>query len=501
MSWENTYKEKFSECLEKNKEIGFVRKVVQPIVYVEGLPGAKVWEVVYFEIGYLGVITALAADFVEVMLFTNEAIPIGTQVSRADEILQIPVGEGLLGQIINPLGKSLYENQVLPSFPEKKTIDDPPLGLEHRERITEPLETGVSMVDFLIPLGKGQRELVLGDRNIGKTTFVLQSMLSQTRRGTICIYGAIGKKKHSIKKVEEFFDKYKIRDKSVIVGSSSSDPIGYIFITPYVAMTIAEYFRDKGRDVLLILDDLTDHAKYYRELSLLSKKFPGREAYPGDMFYIHARLLERGGNFKLPNSGKTASITCLVICETIEGDMSGYIPTNLMSMTDGHVFFDQDLYKRGKRPAINHFLSVTRVGRQTQSPVRWGIHRELASFLRLHDKTERFIHFGAEINEGIKSVLQMGERVNFFFDQSVDEILEINVQILMFGLIWAGILREESEGKIKYYMSQSQKLYLTDGKFKEKVDKIINTCQDFNQFLGKISAQHKDVLDYLEGIR
>lgn len=500
MSLQNTYKQSFIECLENNKEVGFVEKVVHPIVYAKGLPEARVWEVVYFENGLLGVVTALVENYVEILVFTNDSIPTGTKVSRSEELLRVPVGDNLLGQILNPLGEPIQEGLVIPNITEKRTIDNPPLGVDRRERVTEPLETGVSMVDFLIPLGKGQRELVIGDRNIGKTAFVLQSILSQINRGSICIYAAIGKKKHSIKTVEEFFNRHKARDRAVIVASSASDPVGFIYITPYAAMTIAEYFRDKGKDVLLILDDLTDHAKYYRELSLLSRKFPGRDAYPGDVFYTHARLLERGGNFKIGNN-KTASITCLVVAETVEGDMSGYIQTNLMSITDGHIFFDQDLYKRGKRPAINHFLSVTRVGRQTQSSVRWGINRELSSFLILHNKTERFIHFGAEINEGIRSTLAMGERMNFFFDQSVEEILDVNVQILVFGLIWTGVLGDVSEGKVKFYMTESQKLYQSDPKFKEKTDKIINTCNDFNQFLGKISAQHKEVIGYLEGLR
>jgi F-type H+-transporting ATPase subunit alpha len=500
MPLQNIYKQKFVECLENTKEVGFVEKVIPPIVYVKGLPGARVWEVVYFETGLLGVVTALVDYLIEIMVFSNESISIGTQVSRAEELLRIPVGDSLLGQIVNPLCEPMQKGLIIPNLLEKRTIDDPPLGVDRRERVTKPLETGVSMVDFLIPLGKGQRELVLGDRNIGKTTFVLQSILSQVRKGSICVYAAIGKKKHSIKTVEEFFNKHNAREKAVIVASSSSDPIGFIYITPYTAMTIAEYFRDKGHDVLLILDDMTDHAKYYRELSLLSRKFPGRDAYPGDVFYTHARLLERAGNFKIGNN-KTASITSLVVAETIEGDMSGYIQTNLMSITDGHIFFDQDLYKRGKRPAINHFLSVTRVGRQTQSSVRWGINRELSSFLILHNKTERFIHFGAEVNEGIRSTLAMGDRMNFFFDQNVEEILDINVQILVFGLIWTGVLGDISEGKVKYYMTESQKLYQSDPKFKEKADKMIDTCSDFNQFLGKISAQHGEVIDYLEGLR
>jgi F0F1-type ATP synthase alpha subunit len=264
-------------------------------------------------------------------------------------------------------------------------------------------------------------------------------------------------------------------------------------------MTIAEYFRDQGRDVLIVLDDLTTHAKFYREIALISKKFPGRDSYPGDVFYAHARLLERAGNYKLPD-GKVGSITGLPVCETIGGDISGYIQTNLMSITDGHIYFDQDLYRSGKRPAINYFLSVTRVGRQTQTKVRWGINRELSSFMVLHSKTERFIHFGAEINEGIKSTLEMGKNINFFFDQSLEEILSINVQVILFTLIWTGILKEESEGKIKFYITQSQKLYDKDPSFKSMIDEIINASADFNQLLGKVSAKYKDILHILDNV-
>lgn len=489
--------EKFKDSLEKTRETGFVEKVAPPIVYVSGLPHARHWEIIFFESGCLGVVMSLTSDFAEIMVLSNESLPIGTQASRSGELFKISVGNGLMGHTLGPLGEPLYDNTRLLDVNELRDVDTVPLGIESREKVKDPLVTGVSVVDFLIPLGKGQRELIIGDRNIGKTTLVMQTMLSQARKGTICIYAGIGKRKDSVKIVEQFFERYGIQDDTIIVSSFASDPIGYIFLTPFTAMTIAEYFRDQGRDVLLVLDDLTLHAKYYRELSLLAKKFPGRDSYPGDIFYSHARLLERAGSFKLP-SGKIGTITCLPICETIEGDMSGYIQTNLMSITDGHIFFDLELFKEGKRPAINYSLSVTRVGRQTQSSVRWGINRELSSFLILNSKTERFIHFGAEVNEGIKSTLEMGERINFFFDQSMEEILDINVQIVIFSLIWTGILKEESQGKIKYYMHQSQKLYETDSKFKDTVDKLIDSCESFNDLLGKISSKYKTLFDYIE---
>ena len=496
MSLEDIYREKFTEYLNKNQEIGFVEKVNHPVVYIRGLPGARISEVVIFESGCMGVVTSLSEEYVEVMTVCTEPVLVGGKVARSGDILQIPVGNGLLGSVINPLGESLYENKVIADISEYRSIQAKPLPINLRERIKTCFETGVPLVDLLIPLGKGQRELIIGDRNTGKTSFVLQTILSQAKLGTVCIYAGIGKKKYSLKKVEQLMDKHGVRNNVIIVGSASSDPIGSIYLTPYTAMTIAEYFRDSGRDVLLVLDDLSTHAKYYRELSLISKKFPGRDSYPGDVFYAHARLLERAGNFKVGN--KTVSITCLPVASSIEGDITGYIQTNLMSITDGHIFFDHSIFKSGKRPAINYFLSVTRVGRQTQSQVRWGINRELSSFLYLHGKTERFIHFGAELNEGIKSTMEMGKKLDQFFDQTAEEIYSIDVQTILFVLIWSGILKEETSGKIRFYRSKAQGLYDKDHEFKNKISKIINSCNDFNSLLGKVSSTHKELIDYME---
>ncbi len=482
------YKKKFEESLDRTKEIGFIEKVSHPIVYANGLPGAKTWEVVYFNSGHMGFVTALTADYAEIMLFSNDTLPVGTQVARTDEILEVPVGEGLLGQTIDSLGRALTDGAILPIFTEKRRIDVTPLGLDHREKVKDPLETGVPLVDFLVPLGKGQRELIIGDRNIGKTTFVMQTMLSQARKGVICIYAAIGKKRQAIREVQDFMTKNGVGDKIIIIGSGSADPVAHIYVCPRTAMTIAEYFRDKGTDTLVILDDLTTHAKYYREISLISKKFPGRDSYPGDIFYAHAKLLERAGNYKLKD-GRTASITCLPIAETVGGDISGYIQTNLMSITDGHVFFDLDMYKVGKRPAINHFLSVTRVGRQTQSGVRWGVSRELASFLLLHNKTERFIHFGSELNEGIKTTLTMGKNVGYFLDQSMEDILDLNVQLVAFTLIWVGHVKEDTPGTIRNFVKSTQRLYTKDTSFRSKIDSLVQSSNDFNQLLNKVGAE------------
>jgi len=496
MSLIDSYKQKYTEYITKNSEIGFVEKVNHPVIYVRGLPGCVYSEVVYFESGDMGMVVGLSLDYVEVLSFSEEPIRVGEKVSRSGEILKVPVGEGLLGQAVGPLCNSLHDNKVIVGMEEYREINSAPLPISLRERIKAPLETGVSIVDMLVPLGRGQRELLIGDRNTGKATFALQSILCQAKMDTICIYAGIAKNKQSLKQVENLFEKHSVAHNTIIVGSASSDPLADIYLTPYTAMTIAEYFRDKGRDVLLVLDDLSTHAKYYREISLLSKKFPGRDSYPGDIFFAHARLLERAGNFNI--GGKISSITCFPIATSIEGDITGYIQTNLMSITDGHIFFDGAIFKAGRKPAINHFLSVTRVGRQTQTPIRWGINRELSSFMFLHKKTERFIHFGAEINEGIKTTIDMGKKINQLFNQENEEIFSMDVQILMFVLVWTGILKEETPDKIKFYKMKAQSLYDKDPVFKEKVSNLVSSSPDFNALLGKIGAFHKDLIDYVD---
>lgn len=485
---------KFEDYLSEIKETGFVEQVNPPILLISGLPGARVGEVVLFKTGDVGLIMAISPDLCEVLLFSKNITPTGTQVARTNQILSIPVGEELLGTYLDPLCKSLYDNRVSPRPQETRAVDITAPGIDSRDKVTVPFVTGVTVVDLMIPLGKGQRELIIGDRKVGKTEFLLQTMLTQAKSGTICVYSGIGRKKIDLKKIEDFIEKNGIASKCIIISTSSSDSLGLIYLTPFTAMTVSEYFRDAGNDVLLILDDLTTHAKFYREISLIAKKFPGRSSYPGDMFYTHARLLERAGNFK--TSSGTHSITCLPVAETLQGDISGYVQTNLMSITDGHVFFDPEFFNEGKRPAVNYFLSVTRVGRQTQSKLRWGINRELNSFLTLFEKTQRFVHFGAELNEGIKATLGMGSRVLSFFDQSMGKIVDINVQMVIFCLIWAGYFNDKSPGQIRVICEKAIFSHDSNVEFKEVVDDLINNAKDFNDLLGKIGSKAKYFLEF-----
>lgn len=482
----------FDELLEKTKEIGFVGLTAYPLIYIKGLPSVKMSEIVLFESGERGLVISLSEEYAEVVLFSKESVPIGTRVVRTLKPYSFPITDEYFGKIINPLGKPYEKGLEVGNIKEYRYIDALPTKIDTRERVTESLLTGVSVVDMMVPLGKGQREMVLGDRKVGKTAFLLQTLMTQAKEGTVCIYAGIGKKKTEARLVESFIKERGISDRVISIFSFASDPLGLIYITPYCAMTLAEYYRDNGQDALVILDDLTTHAKYFREMSLLNKKFPGRESYPGDIFYTHARLFERAGNYKFPNGPR--SITCLGVAETVGGDISGYIQTNLMSITDGHIFFDIDIFEEGRRPAVNTFLSVTRVGRQTQTELRWGVSRELTTFFTLLEKTKRFSHFGGELNEGIKSTLEMGDRINAFFTQSMGITISLNVQIIFYALIWVGNMNNYNKEQIVEMVIKMEEKYMSDEQYRKVIDELIISNKEFNSLLGTISSKSQVLL-------
>lgn len=481
----------FTAYLNETEEIGFVEQVADAIIYVSGLPKVKPEEIVFFETGEFGQVFSINPDYIEVLVFFKKHIKPGTRVTRTNEILKIPVGYELLGRVINPLGNSIDTTKPLKTPLEKREINTRPAGIIKRRAITKPFETGVLIVDLAIPLGHGQRELIVGDRKTGKTSFLTKTILNQAKRGNICVYAAIGKKKLDVKKIEEFFAKNGVLDKMVIVASGSGDAIGVIYLTPYTAMTISEYFRDQGKDVLLVLDDLSSHARFYREISLLGRRFPGRNSYPSDIFYTHARLMERAGNF-ITDKGE-ASITCLTVAETSQGDLSGYIETNLMSMTDGHLYFDKDLFYLGRRPAINPFFSVTRVGRQTQTNLRREVSREIMSFLNLYQKMQSFIHFGAELNENIKATIATGEMIIHFFNQAPAEVVPINLQIIAFSMLWANLWERKDAVVIRKQLHQILEAYSSDKKIREKIDKLAE-IDSFNKLLGILKVEGPKII-------
>ncbi len=420
-------------------EFGMVEKLNHPVATLSGLPMGKPHEMVICESGEIGEIMSLHEKYANVLFFSRQPISVGTKLARTNRTVTVPVGNELLGHIITPLGTGFTLSEKIEPGCEEREIDIKPPGIYARSRIHKPFTTGTTIVDVMVPLGKGQKELIIGDRRTGKSSFLFTSMRTQISEGTIVIYAVIGKRKSDIKKLSENIRENNMFQSTVIVAACSDDAPSLIFLTPFTAMTIAEYFRDQGRDVLLILDDLSVHAKVYREISLLSNNFPGRDSYPGDIFYTHARLLERAGNFKHPQKSEV-SITCLPVVETVEGDVTGYIPTNSMGITDGHIFFDSNIFYKGQRPAVNMLLSVTRVGKQTQKAAKREMTRELSTFFAEYEKMQNLSHFGSELTENVKNILASGDKLLAFFNQDYHVIIPENVQMIILSLLWLNLI-------------------------------------------------------------
>lgn len=481
----------FKYYLDKVGEVGFVESVTESNAIVSGLPSIKPTEKVLFERGELGVSLFLNRDSTEVLLLSKGRITPGQRVARTGEELTVPIGKAFLGYVVDCLGRPIFPPGGIKADSHRRILDMSSPGIESRISVRRPLETGVALVDVLVPLGKGQRELVIGDRKTGKTSFLLQTVLRQARQGTICLYGAVGRKQTEIKEIKDFFTKNEVMDKIILVASSVHDANGLIYLTPYTACVMAEYFRDLGLDTLVVLDDLTTHAKFYREICLLAKRFPGRDSYPVDIFFAHAGILEKGGNFKTDAPGgasSEASITILPVAQTAAQDLSGYIQTNLMSMTDGHIYFDSDLFAKGRRPAINPFLSVTRVGRQAQTALKREINREMMAFLTNYEKLQSFVHFGAELTEEAKEILLKGERIINFFEQSEATSLDSNIVVYVLSLIWKGAWLDKTSQEAKKEFLQLVAKYQTDRKFKKKVNRIVDKSESFKELIKKIKS-------------
>lgn len=457
----------FNQLLEKVGEYGVVYSVSHPIVFIEGLPKVKTHEIIVFESGQKAEVFSINRGKIEARVFSHEPIKVGTMVTRTDNLLSIPVGPELLGHAINPIGEPLDPTKKFTLPTEYRDLDTKPIGIAGRQKITKHLVTGISLVDLMIPLGTGQRELVIGDRKTGKTSLLMTTIKTQIFEGNTVIYAAIAKKKSDIKRLQEFFVKEKIMDKIVIVATSSYDSPTLIYQTPYAAMSIAEYFRDQGQNTLIILDDLSAHAKFYRELSLLARRFPGRDSYPGDIFYVHSKLLERAGNFK-HKTAKEVAITCLPVIELIEGDFTGYISTNVMGITDGHIYLDSNIYYQGMRPAVNIPLSVTRVGRQTLDKLSREINKDLTAFLAEFTKLQNISHFGQELTEDVKKNLRVGELINKFFSQPYQETVPRKVQLIVVAMIMQDLVKDKfdlekiKDGLIKAYYDRGKQKILYD---------------------------------------
>jgi F-type H+-transporting ATPase subunit alpha len=469
----------FKKYLDKSGEIGFIEEVYPSLVYASGLPNVRPNECVIFENGSLGQVISLEEQNIEILLFGTSSIKVGTKITRMGATLAVPVGDEFLGKIVDPLGNVLGSRPVGGKLnsAQSRPVDVLAQGITTRENVHTPLETGFAIVDLLVPLGMGQRELVIGDRKTGKTQFLLQIAKHQAQKGTVCIYAAIGKRNIDVKSVAEFFKEAGVTNQTIIVASTSFDSAGVIFLTPYTAMTMAEYFRDQGRDVLVILDDLTAHAQCYRQITLLAKRFPGRSSYPGDIFYVHSKLLERAGKYK------KGSISCLPVVESVLGDLSGYIQTNIMAITDGHLFFDSDVFNEGRRPAINPYLSVTRVGEQAQTDLLRDLSRQLSRFLVHYQTLHELVHFGTEFEDRVRKDLGLGGRIFYLFNQSFDSLIPLPISILLIAGLWNGLWADEREENIGQKVKKLAEVYKTNEQFKQKVDRIVKVSKNFQSLV------------------
>lgn len=481
----------YEEQLKLTGEYGVVEQVTQSIAHVAGLPGAHIHELVVFETGHIGEVFLIDRDRCEILILSNEPMRPGIKVARTNKPVVVPCGPELLGQIIDPLGNPLITTQNYKRPVEERTIDNAPPSLSVRMPIHTPLTTGVTIIDMLMPLGKGQRELVIGDRKTGKTQFLLNALKSQVSLGAIGIYAAIGRKKAEVKLISEFFQKEGIADRVIIVATTSSDSPSLIYQTPYSAMTIAEYIMQQGTDVLVVIDDLSTHARFYREISLLAKRFPGREAYPGDIFYTHARLVERAGLYT-HHKGEV-SISCLPVIEIVEGDFAGYIATNLMGMTDGHIFFDANVFYKGRRPAVNLPLSVTRVGKQAQTKLMKNINTKVTTFLSSYEKMQSLAQFGAELTADTKKMIKTGDYLYKFLEQPIGMVVPNEVQLIMFGLIWINAIEDMSkigpyrQAMMDTFVDHRAPQIFTDIINVEKFDELIKNVESNKEKLLKIA--------------
>jgi len=416
------------------RRVGHILSVSDGVVRISGLPQVAYQERIEFPGSVWGVAINLEEDVVgAIVLGDYLTLKEGDEVRGTGELLSIPVGEGFLGRVVNALGQPIDGKGPITSkkkYPLEKIAPNVTL----RRRVSTPLQTGIKAIDATIPIGRGQRELIIGDRNTGKTAIAIDTIINQKKEGVICIYVAIGQKTSRIAQVVSDLAKYKALDHTIVVAASASDPASFQYLAPYAGCALGEYFMDGGKDALIIYDDLTKHAWAYRQISLILRRPSGREAYPGDVFYLHSRLLERACRLDEEHGG--GSLTALPIIETQANDVSAYIPTNVISITDGQLFLESDLFNAGQRPAINAGVSVSRVGGDAQIKAMKKVAGSLKLDLAQYRELAAFAQFSSDLDEATKKQIDRGARMVELLKQGQYEPLSVAMQI---AVVWAGV--------------------------------------------------------------
>ncbi len=460
----------------KIQNVGVVEKNTDGVIIATGLSQASMGERVVFEDGTSGVILNLDEDFVSIILLgKGEIIKEGNKVKRTGEMLSINVSEDLLGRVVSPLGEVLDGKSKLKKgtlMPLEKIAP----GVVEREPVNTPMKTGIKAIDAMFPIGRGQRELIVGDRGLGKTAIAIDTIINQKSsklKPVICIYVAIGQKRSTIAQIIGKLEENDAMDYTVVVAASSSDPAALQYLSPYAGCAIAEYFLEKGKDVLMIYDDLTKHAWAYRQISLVLKRPAGREAYPGDVFYLHSRLLERSVRLNKKHGG--GSITALPIIETQANDISAYIPTNVISITDGQIYLQSDLFNSGFRPAINIGTSVSRVGGSAQTGAMKSVSGKMKLELAQFAELAAFSQFGSELDPATATTLERGKRTQEILKQSQYQPLPEAYEILSIWAVTNGLLDDIPIDEV--------------GKFEEGLHRFVK--KDHHKIIETLSAGEK----------
>ena len=436
----------------QQSDTGTVITVGDGIVRIHGLDNCMSGELLEFDGGVYAMAMNLEQDFVAaVMLGSDVEIKEGDTVKRTGSVVSVPVGEELLGRVVNSLGQPIDgKGPILTK--EKMPIEQPAYGIITRKSVSRPLQTGIKAIDSMIPIGRGQRELIIGDRQTGKTAIALDTIINQKDKNVICIYVAIGQKRSTVANVVETLEKNGALDYTIVVSATASELAPLQYIAPYSGVAMGEYFLKQGKDVLCVYDDLSKHAVAYRTLSLLLKRPPGREAYPGDVFYLHSRLLERACSLNENYGG--GSITALPIIETQAGDVSAYIPTNVISITDGQIFLETDLFNSGVRPAVNPGISVSRVGGAAQIKAMKKVSGSLKLTYSQYRELQAFSQFGSDLDKDTKERLALGERVVEVLKQDRNSPVAVENQVVIIYAVTHNYLKDVPVDKIGEFQTE-----------------------------------------------
>lgn len=465
--------EGFSGGVEKN-EVGTVVSVADGIARISGLSDCQSSEMLEFSNGVYGIALNLEEDFIgAILLGSTDEIKEGDIVKRTGQILSVPVSEDMIGRVLNPLLEPVDGGNEI-SSKERMPIEKVAPGVMSRKSVNQPLQTGIKTIDALIPIGRGQRELIIGDRQTGKTAIAIDTIINQKGQDVICIYVAIGQKKSKVSRVVAELEKAGAMEYTTVVLSSASDSATLSYIAPYAGVTLAEYFMDKGKDVLIVYDDLSKHAVAYREVSLLLRRPPGREAYPGDIFYLHSRLLERACRRNEEHGG--GSITALPIIETQGGDVSAYIPTNVISITDGQIFLETNLFHKGIRPAVNVGLSVSRVGGSAQIKSMKKVAGPMKLALAQYRELESFSQFDSDLDSETKKALERGKRTVEVLKQSQYSPVPTALQVVGLYALNQGYLDGIEVSKVKEWENGLYEYFQ-----KTQKDLLQQITKDWNQ--------------------